>query len=230
MPYHKRRFRRRRPRRNTRYRRRRTRVHRPIGRNQGTLSLKQAHTDIFTIPVSAASTDWAPNYMTFSLDQIDPTQLANWQRVFTQFRINYVTVKFVPLPYQVATLNTLGQGLTTLYTAITTNSNATSADWPTEQNALVTSNVKAHYTGQYQLTKPAVTVGFKPRTHFLVHNPGAIQIGKAVTPKPGTWLNLMSDVTVAHAGLRFGWQFDAPHPTVEYKQITTFYLQFRNVI
>lgn len=226
MPYHRRRFRRRRPRRHTRYRKRRGRVHRPVSRNQGVLSCKQAYQDIYTIP---SADMWAPNYQTFSLDQIDATQLANWQRVFNQFRINYVTVKFLPIISSPTGLAGDTQ-LSTMYTAITTNSNANSSDWPTENNALVTSNVRTHYIGRYNITKPGVTIAFKPRTHFLVHNPGSAFIGKAVTPRPGTWLNLSGDTSVVHSGLRFGWQFDAPHPIVEFKQVTTFYLQFRNVI
>lgn len=199
---------------------------RPVSRNQGTLSCKQAYQDIYTIP---SADMWAPNYQTFSLDQIDSTQLANWQRVFNQFRINYVTVKFLPIISSPTGLAG-DTALSTFYTAITTNSNANSSDWVTENNALVTSNVRTHYTGRYNLTKPGVTIAFKPRTHFLVHNPGSAFIGKAVTPRPGTWLNLSGDTSVPHSGLRFAWQFDAPHPIIEYKQVTTFYLQFRNVV
>lgn len=215
-------------RRNYRGRRRYGRVHRPMRRNQGLLSVKQCKVELYSHPAEALTNDWIPEVASFKLEDIDPVQLAAWQRCFNQFRINYVTVVFMPIGEPVLGPNETQ--LSTFYTAITSNAHATNADWITEQNALTTSNVRTNLTGSFEMKNNGkVKVGLKPRTHYLIQNPGSPLVGKALAPA-NQWLNINADVTTEHMGLRFGWQYDQAHPLMEYKVLTTLFIQFRNVV
>ena len=125
---------------------------------------------------------------------------------------------------------TVGEtSLCTLYTAVTSSSTASSTDWTTEQNALTTANVRKKLFGRYTLTRPSHTVACRPRTHFVVANPGIPLQGSALSP-PNQWLNINADVSTVHMGIRYAFHYDPPHPELEVKIITSYIIQFRGVI
>lgn len=226
MPYRFKRRPRRKPYRKRRFFRRRRRVHRPL--RSGTLITKQYDSQIINIAATALPNDFQPFYQTFSLDQIDPVQLAAWQRCFSQFRILGVKMTFMPI-LSPNTATATETSLCTLYTATTTSSVASAADWITEQNALTTGNIRKKLFGRYTLSKPIHSVAMRPRAHYLVANPGVPLYGSALA-RPNQWLNIQADTSTPHAGIRYATQFDPPHPELEIKIITSYIIQFRNVI
>ena len=228
MVYKRRRYRRRPIRRRRRvFRRKRARVHRPM--KSGNLTVRQSFTSNFTIASTALPFDFIPRLHVFKLGDIDPTQLAAFQRLFTQYRILGAKVN-----YFCTTSNAAAAGSTMLckfYSATTFNPYAQATDWITpSQGPESNARVRQKYLGRYQLPGGgSSTTKLIPRAAVQINNPGGPAAGLVVARK-NLWLNTTQNFGTSHMGLRTAFHFNEPHPEIIYEVTTSYILQFRNVV
>lgn len=228
MPYYrKRRVRRRRPYRKKRYARRSRIPRSRISHNS--MIIRQTFTDDFDIPASSAGYDFISRFHSFKLNDIDPTQLASIQRLFTQFCIKSVTVKYFCTETNTAPVNSTM--LSKFYWVSTKNPYAVAGDWITEsQGPNSASRCRSKYLGKYQLTQPYINMRLTPVAATQINNPGSPLAG-LVASRTNLWLNTINNFATPHNGLRTAFSFAGqPHPAINYQVSITYTLALRNVV
>lgn len=194
-----------------------------------TLLTRQKVLETQIVPASALPDDFIPHVQFFTLNQIDPTQLASIQRLFTQYRIK--GVKMTWMNKSSGTAATPGTtALCDLYSAPTQNPYADPGDWITlSQGPLSNARVRSKTIGRYNLTNPKAVCKTKPKALYLTNNPGSPVAGLVAAPA-NKWFNCIQNAGTPHAGIRYAYYYQLPHVEQEYSVMTEFILEFRNVV